>query len=282
MDKQPNLYERFLKDIHPELIDQFKHFIKETDVYKQFIKFAHPEFDKDFKKYTEKMPAYDSYRVARFYVDNPKFPKLYYYLDVGVEELSGKYILLNKEGKPLNNDLYDNIGILSYAAGWKKIAYFGIYVKKGDSYAFLKKSEDNEELLDYLEQGTVLSEFLDYGLPHYKFEEGSRDERIYQMFAGMKMQWLKDETIILDKNTKLVPDFEPDPYHTTCYRLGVKVGKDDWDATNVFYVGKVPNYYSNGDKKDRLLSSFLEKWNKADNKQKAELRKGLGYNIGFR
>ena len=120
MDKQPNLYERFLKDIHPELINQFNRFIKETDIYKQFIKFAHPEFDKDFKKYTEKMPAYNSYRVARFYVDNPKFPKLYYYLDVGVEELLGKYILLNKEGKPFNNDLYDNIGILSYAAGWKK------------------------------------------------------------------------------------------------------------------------------------------------------------------
>lgn len=100
MDKQPNLYERFLKDIHPELINQFNRFIKETDIYKQFIKFAHPEFDKDFKKYTEKMPAYNSYRVARFYVDNPKFPKLYYYLDVGVEELLGKYILLNKEGNP--------------------------------------------------------------------------------------------------------------------------------------------------------------------------------------
>ena len=89
MDKQPNLYERFLKDIHPELIDQFKRFIKEKDIYKQFVQFAHPEFERDFKKYTEKMPVYDSYRVARFYVDNPKFPKLNYYLDVGVEDQSG-------------------------------------------------------------------------------------------------------------------------------------------------------------------------------------------------
>ncbi len=281
MDKQPNLYERFLKDIHPELIDQFKNFIKEKDIYKQFIKFAHPEFDKDFKKYTAKMPAINSYRIARFYVDHPDFPKNYYYLDVGVEEQTGKYILLDKEGKPLNNYSYDNIGILSYAAGWKKTSYFGIYVKKGDSYAFLKKSEKDEELLDFPTQGKVLSDFLDYGLPHYKFPSGSRDDRIYQMFAGMEMQWLKDETIILDKNTKLVPDFEPDSYHTTAYRLGVKVGKDDWEATNIFYVGKVPDYRS-GDNKDRLLSTFLDKWNKADNKQKAELRKGLGYTIGFR
>lgn len=281
MDKQPNLYKQFLKDIHPELLDQFKRFIKEKDIYKQFIQFAHPEFDKDFKKYTEKMPVYNSYRVARFYIDNPDFPKLNYYLDVGVEEQTGKYILLNKEGKPLNNDLYDNIGILSYASGsWRKTAYFGIYVKKGDSYAFLKKSEDNEELLDYPEQGTVLSEFLDYGLPHYKFEGGSRHEYVFQMFAGMEMQWLKDETIILDKNTKLVPDFEPECYHTTCYRLGVKVGKDEWEARNVFYVGKLPNYYEN--KTDSLLSSFLDEWNKADSKQKEKLRKGLGYNIGFR
>lgn len=280
MDKQPNLYEHFLKDIHPELIDQFKCFIKEKDIYKQFIKFAHPEFDKDFKKYTEKMPAYNSYRVARFYVDHPDFPKLYYYLDVGVEELTGKYILLNKDGKPLNNDLYDNIGILSYAAGWKRVPYFGIYVKRGDSYAFLKKSENEEELLDYPEQGTVLSEFLDYGLPHYKFDGSSRDERVYQMFAGMEMQWLKDETIILDKKTKLVPDFEPDCYHTTCYRLGIKIGKDEWEARNVFYVGKLPEYYKN--KTDRLLSSFLKEWHNADNKQKEKLRKGLGYSIGFR
>ncbi len=280
MDKQPNLYERFLKDIHPELITQFKNFIKEKDIYKQFIKFAHPEFDKDFKKYTEKMPTYNSYRVARFYVEHPDFPKLSYYLDVGVEDQTGKFILLNKEGKPLNNNLYDNIGILSYASGWKRVPYFGIYVKKGDSYAFLKKSEKDEELLDYPEQGTILSKFLDYGLPHYKFPSGSRDDRIYQMFAGMEMQWLKDETIILDKNTKLVPDFEPDSYHTTAFRLGVKRGKDDWDATNIFYVGKVPDYHS-GDNKDRLLSTFLDKWNKADSKQKAELRKGLGYSIGF-
>lgn len=110
MDKQLNLYKQFPNG-------RFKRFIKEKDIYKQFIEFVHSEFSKDFKKYTEKMPAYNSYRVARFYVDNPKFPKHEYYLDVGVEELSSKYMLLNKEGKPLNNDLYDNIGILSYARG---------------------------------------------------------------------------------------------------------------------------------------------------------------------
>ena len=33
MDKQPNLYKQFLKDIHPELLDQFKRFIKEKDIY---------------------------------------------------------------------------------------------------------------------------------------------------------------------------------------------------------------------------------------------------------
>ena len=279
MDMSPNLYEQFLKDIHPELLEQFKHFIEEKDIYKQFVQFAHPEFERDFKKYAEKMPAYNSYRVARFYVDHPAFPKHEYCLNVGVEELSGKYLLLNKEGKRLNNDLYDNIGILSYARGWKKIPYFGIYVKKGDSYAFLKKSEKDEELLDFPAQGKTLSEFLDYGLPHYKFPPDSSDGRIYQMFAGMKMQWLKDETIILDKNTKLVPDIKPDSCRTTCYRLGVKVGKDDWEARNVFYVGKLPSCRS--DEKDRLLSSFLEEWNNADSKQKEKLRKGLGYSIGF-
>lgn len=46
-----------------------------------------------------------------------------------------------------------------------------------------------------------------------------------------------------------------------------------------FYVGKLPSYCS--DKKDRLLSPFLEKWNKANYKQKEKLRKVLGYDIGF-
>lgn len=54
MDKQPNLYKQFLKDIHPELFGRFKRFIKEKDIYKQFIEFAHSEFGKDFKKYTER------------------------------------------------------------------------------------------------------------------------------------------------------------------------------------------------------------------------------------
>lgn len=56
MDRQPNLYR------------QFKRFIKEKDIYRQSVQFARPEFERDFKKYTEKMPAYNSYRVARFYV----------------------------------------------------------------------------------------------------------------------------------------------------------------------------------------------------------------------
>lgn len=46
-----------------------------------------------------------------------------------------------------------------------------------------------------------------------------------------------------------------------------------------FYVSKLPSYRS--DEKDRLLSSFLEKWNKANYKQKEKLRKVLGYDIGF-
>ena len=54
MDKQPNLYKQFLKDILPELFGQFKRFIKEKDIYKQFIEFAHSEFGKDFKKYAER------------------------------------------------------------------------------------------------------------------------------------------------------------------------------------------------------------------------------------
>lgn len=45
------------------------------------------------------------------------------------------------------------------------------------------------------------------------------------------------------------------------------------------YAGKLPS--RRGDEKDRPLSSFLDEWNKADGKQKAELRKGPGYGIGF-
>lgn len=68
MDKQPNLYKQFLKDIHPELFGRFKRFIKEKNIYKQFIEFAHPEFGKDFKKYTERCLRITLTGVARFYV----------------------------------------------------------------------------------------------------------------------------------------------------------------------------------------------------------------------
>lgn len=68
MDKQPNLYKQFLKDIHPELFGWFKRFIKEKDIYKQFIEFAHSEFGKDFKKYTERCLHITLTGVARFYV----------------------------------------------------------------------------------------------------------------------------------------------------------------------------------------------------------------------
>lgn len=69
MDKQPNLYKQFLKDILPELFGRFKRFIKEKDIYKQFIEFAHSEFGKDFKKYTERCLHITLTGVARFYVD---------------------------------------------------------------------------------------------------------------------------------------------------------------------------------------------------------------------
>lgn len=68
MDKQPNLYKQFLKDIHPELFGWFKRFIKEKDIYKQFIEFARSEFGKDFKKYTERCLHITLTGVARFYV----------------------------------------------------------------------------------------------------------------------------------------------------------------------------------------------------------------------
>ena len=68
MDKQPNLYKQFLKDIHPELFGWFKRFIKEKDIYKQLIEFARCEVGKDFNKYTERSLHITLTGVARFYV----------------------------------------------------------------------------------------------------------------------------------------------------------------------------------------------------------------------
>jgi excinuclease UvrABC nuclease subunit len=88
-------------------------------------------------------------------------------------------------------------------------------------------------------------------------------------------KWAKPDLIIIDGGKGQLSSVMQ-----IVEEMGVKVGKDDWEARNVFYVGKLPNYYEN--KTDRLLSSFLDEWNKADSKQKEKLRKGLGYNIGFR
>lgn len=282
MNNTPNLYESFLKDVHPELLDQFARFRQEKGVFRQFVEFAHPEFKRDFEIYTEKLPENGRYRIARFYVNHPSYHKLQFSLDVGVDKHSGKYILLDEKGKPMSDDLLDNIGILTYDSNWYHDAKFGIYVKRGDEYAFLQAEPNNDALLYTLQQGKYLSEFRKYGLPHYRFRKNESD-RVYQMFAGMVMQWIKDETIFLDNDTKLVPDFTPNCYHTTAYRLGIKNKENRWEARNIFYVGKLPEYLKDNPKEyDRILENFMKQWNSADTKQKEKLREGLGYSIGFR
>lgn len=264
-----NAYEDFLRDIHPELLDQFRLFSEEKDIYKQFITFAHPEFKADFKKYTEKLPEYYNYKVARFYVNNPELRKLTYFRDVGIDNDTKQFILLDEAGKPISNERYDNIGILSYKRDWE-CPLFGVYVKKDDSYALLTTAPNDKELFRDPSYGRHLSKFEKYGLPHYK--------DVYQLFAGMTMQWFKDETIILDENTKLVPYFKPNSHKMTAFKLAIKATDKYWKARNIYYVGKLPEYCT---QRDRLLMDFLNDWNTASPERKAVLRDGLGYNIGL-
>lgn len=271
-----DIYRQFIEDIHPELLPHLNALHNENNAFKRLVETFRPELRTDFEKYTERLPETGEYRIVRLYVSNPEISKLSFFLDLARDNETGKYLFLAEDGKPANGDMFDNVGILSYKPGRYESSLFGVYVRRGDSFACVF-DDKGEALYYYPSNGTRVGWFLKNGLPYFRFSNKRPDERIYQMFAGMKMQWLKDETIILDERTKIIPRLMPVSGHCIPCILAVKDNGGRWHGRRCVYRWPQPDPNLPG----KSLDDFMAEWNAADEAAREKLRNGLGYDIGL-
>lgn len=270
-----DIYRQFIEDIHPELLPHLNALHNENNAFKQLVETFRPELRRDFEKYTEKLPETGEYRIVRLYVVNPEISKLSFSLDLARDNETGKYLFLAEDGKPANGDMFDNVGILSYKP-WHEAPLFGVYVRRGDSFACVF-DDKGKALYDYPSNGTRVGEFMKNGLPYFLFSNKRPNERIYQMFAGMKMQWFKDDTIVLDKRTKIIQHLMPVSRHVIPCILAVKDTDGRWHGRKCVYRWNQPD----PDLQGGSLDDFMAEWNAADEAAREKLRDGLGYDIGL-
>ena len=109
------------------------------------------------------------------------------------------------------------------------------------------------------------------------------------------MDWLVDETIVLDEYTRLVPKFEITTAIHCGYYLEVMYNKVltkdyyDYKSDNSFVRRKyyvIKNHPKPKDMKvgclwrlNETVGDFLDKWNSSSEEEKCVLRDGLGYCI---
>lgn len=270
-----DIYRQFIEDIHPELLPHLNALHNEKNAFQRLVESFRPELRRDFERYTERLPETEEYRIVRLYVVNPEISKLSYFLDLARDNETGKYLFLAEDGKPANGDMFDNVGILSYKP-WREAPLFGVYVRRGDSFACV--FDDKGKALYYdPSNGTRVGEFMKNGLPYFLFSNKRPNEPIYQMLAGMKMQWFKDDTIILDERTKIIPHLMPVSRHVIPCILAVKDTNGRWHGRKCFYRWNQPD----PDLQGGSLDDFMAEWNAADEAAREKLRNGLGYDIGL-
>ncbi len=271
-----DLYRQFIEDIHPELLPHLNALHNENNAFKELVETFKPGLRKDFENYTARLPKNGGYRIVRLYVANPEISKLSYFLDLARDNGTGKYLFL-ADGEPANGEMFDNVGILSYKP-WGELSVFGVYVRRGDSFACVF-DDKGETLYRDPSKGTRVGDFLKNGLPYFRFGDNIEAERIYQMFAGMKMQWFKDDTIILDERTKIIQHLMPAPGHRIACILAVKDNGGRWHGRNCFY--RRPKTDRDPFFSGESLDDFMAKWNAADEATREKLRYGLGHDIGL-
>ena len=203
---------------------------------------------------------------------------------------NGKYAIVSND--KVITEWVDNIGIYSiqYHPCYVDIG-FGVYVHKGNEFGILY-GKNGKHLLESLKDVEYVGEWDEHGLPLYKSRSGGIH---YQMFAGSTMDWLVDETIVLDEYTRLVPKFEiTTPIHCgyyleVMYKKVLTKEEHLYKRENGFVRRK---YYviKNHPKPKEMtvgclwrlyetVGDFLDKWNSSSEEEKCVLRDGLGYCI---
>lgn len=219
-------------------------------------------------------------------------------------ENGGKYAIVSKDR--VITEWVDNIGLYSilYHPLYDGIG-FGVYVHRGNEFGILYGSK-SKRILDSLRDIEYVGEWDEHGLPLYESAlcERMRHDVHYQMFWGSCIDWLVDETIILDEWTRLVPNFEiATPIHCGYYLevMYKKVlTKDDYGhkSDDIFVRRKYYVIKNHPKPKEMTLASmwrdmnlgrlwreydtvgdFLDKWNSSTEDERNVLRDGLGYCI---
>lgn len=87
---------------------------------------------------------------------------------------SATYASGQQKPKPANR----RVGILSYKP-WGELPVFGVYVRRGGSFACVF-DDKGETLYRDPSKGTRVGEFLENGLPYFRFGDNIEAERIYR------------------------------------------------------------------------------------------------------
>lgn len=130
---------------------------------------------------------------------------------------TGKYLLLNKDRKPVIPDLWvDNIALVSWFGGsgltWGEDATFGILLLKDYKFAALYPNIE-ECMVKRIEQLTNLGEFTyeKYYKYHISYDYHLvGDQKIYQQFANYNEDWVERPELTEFANGKYAYYFQID------------------------------------------------------------------------
>ena len=205
-------------------------------------------------------------------------------------ENDGKYAIVSDD--KVITEWVDNIGIYSiqYHPCYVDIG-FGVYVHKGNEFGILYGGK-GKRMLDSLREIEYVGEWDVHGLPLY---EGINGRIHYSMYWGSSMDWLVDETIILDEYTRLAPKFEITIPIQCGYYLEVMYKKVLTKEEHLYkrengFVRRKYYVIKNHPKPKEMtvgclwrlyetVGDFLDKWNSSSEEEKCVLRDGLGYCI---
>lgn len=261
----------------------------------------------------ESRRSIDGFEVKRLYCTNRSIDNIYSYYsykfnnvydnetrfktdDLFIEyiENDGKYAIVSNDR--VITEWVDNIGLYSVQYHPCKVNIgFSVYVHKGNKFGILC-GRDGKQMLDSnsLRDIEYVGGWDEHGLPLYE-DENLVSGIHYEMFGGI-IDWIVDETIILDEYTRLVPKFEITTPTQCGYYLEVmneKVpakekyvnykSKDEFVRRNYYVIKNHPKpkvmSVSCMERLYETVGDFLDKWNSSTEEEKCVLRDGLGYCI---
>ena len=298
--------EEYLNDYRTiaDISNHVEDYISKLAQYEPIIKAMGSTAIEDAKQYLAKREKIEPYKVIQFKVYTRYMAKVNLRgetVNIIRRKSDGKVAIITspitptsqlaKNNEPatfFKNMWFDNIGFLSSVRGnyYDARVHYGIYVKCGDKIAPLFDG-DSEYVFDSIKHTinntATIGKYSLNMLHHYKWRWNRNDtekKTIYQLNWGDEIQWVNDDTIVLDDVTKLIPKYEP---NSCGWYLSVKMddmcGKKTWNKRQWFKVHSDKPEDEFFDENRMYVDDFITKWKTASNEEKEKMRDGLGYNI---